>query len=163
MLIVYSGGFLNRLARLQPTAANFRRRHIFQVLIKFRELSVGEIRNEAFKLSEVYSHDISNGLVEEILHLKEYLVIEVKKHVNINNMCSWIIDRNLLDVFPNIDIILRIYKSMAVSNCSSQRSFSCLKQIKTYLRSSMSESRLNDIAVLSIQSDTTNAISYDGV
>ena len=52
---------------------------------------------------------------------------------------------------------------MAVRNCSSERSFSCLKGIKTYLRSSMSESRLNDIAVLSIQSDTTNSISFDDV
>lgn len=136
---------------------------IFYVLFKFRELSVGEIRSEALKLCEVYSQDISDDLVEEILHLKEYLALEDKKHVNINNMCNWIRDRNLLDIFPNIDIVLRIYKSMAVSNCSSERSFSCLKRIKTYLRSSMSESRLNDLAVLSIESDTANSISFDDV
>lgn len=105
---------------------------IFYVLFKFRELSVGEIRSEALKLCEVYSQDISDDLVEEILHLKEYLALEDKKHVNINNMYNWIRDRNLLDIYPNIDIVLRIYKSMAVSNCSSERSFSCLKRIKTY-------------------------------
>lgn len=78
-------------------------------------------------------------------------------------MCNWIRDQNLLDIFPNIDIILRIYKSMAVSNCSSERSFSCLKRIKTYLRSTMSDSRLSDLAVLSIESDIANSISFDDI
>ena len=31
-------------------------------------------------------------------------------------MCNWIRNRNLLDIFPNHDIVLNIYKSMALSN-----------------------------------------------
>ena len=50
---------------------------------------------------------------------------------------------------------------MAITNSSYETSFSCLKIIKNYLRSTMSEKRLNDLAVLSIESDTLEAISFD--
>ena len=53
---------------------------------------------------------------QDISDLKKYLALGHKKNVNINNMCNWIKDRILLDIFPNLDIVLRIYKWMAVSN-----------------------------------------------
>ena len=63
----------------------------------------------------------------------------------------------------DVEIAARIYQSMAVSNCSSEQSFSCSKRIKTYLRSSMREPRLNDLAILCIEPDTVESISFDGV
>ena len=66
-------------------------------------------------------------------------------------------------IFPNVDIALRILKTMAITNASSERSFSCLKRIKNYLRSSMSEKRLNNLTILSIESNKLEAISFDSV
>ena len=42
---------------------------------------------------------------------------------------------------------------MAVSTAECERSFSCLKWVKSYLRSSMSEQRLINLAVLSIEKE----------
>lgn len=50
------------------------------------------------------------------------------------------------------------FKNLQIKgSCSSERSFSCLKRTKTYLRSSISELP----TVLSYESDTVNAISLD--
>ena len=50
---------------------------------------------------------------------------------------------------------------MSVASC--ERSFSKLKLIKSYLRSTMGQSRLSDLAILSIESDTVKDIDFDEV
>ena len=52
---------------------------------------------------------------------------------------------------PNIVILLRIFLTQAISVASRERSFSKLKLIKNYLRSAMSQTRLTDLAFLSIE------------
>lgn len=70
---------------------------------------------------------------------------------------------NIISVYPNIEISLRIYTSIAVTNCSAERSFSCLKKYKNYLRSTMSQDRLYALALLSIEHEVTNQLSYNDV
>jgi len=53
-------------------------------------------------------------------------------------------------VFPNVEVALRIYLSLMVSNCTGERSFSRLKLLKTSHRSTMSQDRLNCCALMSI-------------
>ena len=52
--------------------------------------------------------------------------------------------------FPVVVRVLQISMTISVSSAKCERSFSTLKRIKTYFRSSMSEQRLTDLAVLSI-------------
>ncbi|CAF0959948.1 unnamed protein product [Brachionus calyciflorus] len=60
---------------------------------------------------------------------------------------------NVDKIFPNITILYRIYLSLPISNAHSERSFSTLRRLKTYLRSNISEQRLNDMAILNIESE----------
>ena len=53
--------------------------------------------------------------------------------------------------YPNVEIACRIFITMAVTNCSAERSFSGLKRVKNYLRSKMTENRLNSLAILCIE------------
>ena len=62
-----------------------------------------------------------------------------------------------------MDIALRIFKCTAVTNCTAERSFSSLSMIKNYLRSNMSENRLNDLSILSIENYVLNNISFDKI
>lgn len=64
-------------------------------------------------------------------------------------------------VFPNVDIALRIFMSMAMLVCSAKRSFSALKRVKNYLRSSMEKDRLTHFAVLSIEKDLVNELDIE--
>ena len=53
--------------------------------------------------------------------------------------------------FPTLKKLLQVSLTLVVSTAQCERSFSALKRIKTYLRTTMSEQRLTDIAVLSME------------
>ncbi|XP_039298901.1 52 kDa repressor of the inhibitor of the protein kinase-like [Nilaparvata lugens] len=57
------------------------------------------------------------------------------------------------DIYPTIHFLLRVLCTLPVSNASSERSFSTLRLLKTWLRSTMSENRLVGLALLYIHPD----------
>ena len=57
--------------------------------------------------------------------------------------------------------MLRIFLTIAVSVATCERSFSKLKLIKNYLRSSISTLRLRNLATLSIEQQLTDEINFD--
>ena len=67
------------------------------------------------------------------------------------------------DVFPNLRIALQILLTIAVSIASCERSFSKLNLILSYLRSSMGQQRLDDLAQLSIERETLELIDFDDI
>ena len=67
------------------------------------------------------------------------------------------------DAFPNLRIALQILLTIGVSVASCERSFSKLKLIFTYLRTSMTQQRLNDLAMLSIEKDVLESLDFDSL
>jgi hypothetical protein len=67
------------------------------------------------------------------------------------------------DCYPNISIAYRILLTMSVTVASAERSFSKLKLLKTYLRSSMSQERLNGLAILCIEKNMLEHIDVDAI
>ena len=65
----------------------------------------------------------------------------------------FIYDSRLQDVFPNVTTALRILLTIPITVALAERSFSKLKLIKTYLRSTMSQNRLVGLAQISIEND----------
>lgn len=59
------------------------------------------------------------------------------------------------DLYPNIHSIFLVLLTMPVSTASAERSFSCLKRLKSYLRSTMGAERLNGLALLHSHHGTT--------
>lgn len=55
--------------------------------------------------------------------------------------------------FPTVKTLLRILTTLPVTTATNERSFSSLKRLKSYLRNSMEESRLNGLALLNIHHD----------
>ena len=49
-------------------------------------------------------------------------------------------------IFPNIAVMLKIMSTIPVTTCECERSVSALRRLKTYMRSSMVEDRLNGLA-----------------
>lgn len=71
--------------------------------------------------------------------------------------------KDLSTVYPYVEIALRIFLTIPATNSSSERSFSVLKRIKNYLRSTMSQERCSALAILSIESDITTKLEFDDV
>ena len=55
--------------------------------------------------------------------------------------------------FPEAMRLYKIALTVPVASASAERSFSVLKRVKTYLRSTMGQQRLNDLAILAIERD----------
>ena len=54
----------------------------------------------------------------------------------------------LAELLPELAKLFRIALTIPVTSCTSERSFSSLRRMKTYLRSTMSQERLNHVAIL---------------
>ena len=54
--------------------------------------------------------------------------------------------------------VLQLLLVMPSTNATSERSFSALRRVKTYLRSTMSQERLNHLLVLHVHKDYTDSL-----
>lgn len=61
---------------------------------------------------------------------------------------------------PNINIAFRILLTLPVTVASSERSFSKIKIIKNYLRSTMTQIRLSGLAMISIEHEVCDSINF---
>ena len=77
-------------------------------------------------------------------------------------MWSFIQENNIIATFPNLNIILRIYLTLPISNASGERSFSVMARIKKILRSTLGQQKLNSLSLLYIEKELlNNSINYD--
>lgn len=74
---------------------------------------------------------------------------------------SFITENGYMDTFPNVFVTLRILLTLPVSVASGERSFSKLKLIKTYLRSTLSQERLSGLATMAIENELLNEMDTD--
>lgn len=58
------------------------------------------------------------------------------------------------DVYPNIHTLLLIAATLPSTTCECERSFSALRRLNNYLRSSMNSSRLDSLALINIHCGT---------
>ena len=56
-------------------------------------------------------------------------------------------------LFNQVEQLLRLLLIIPASSCSAERSFSALRRLKTWLRNTMSQQRLNSIAVCHVHQD----------
>jgi hypothetical protein len=67
------------------------------------------------------------------------------------------------DCFPNASIAYRILLTIPVTVASAERSFSKLKLLKSYLRSTMTQERLNSLAMIALESGLLEKINYEHI
>ncbi|XP_050540304.1 zinc finger MYM-type protein 1-like [Daktulosphaira vitifoliae] len=139
---------------------------IFEVLLKITSLNSLEIVKFAEKLQKMYPNDLDNTFSSECLHLQSYL-LNSDIDIDVNNLtpitlCQYLREKSLhIEIFPNIDTALRIFVSVPVSNCTTERSFSCLKRVKNYLRSTQTDDKLNNLALFSIENEMLSELNCE--
>ena len=61
-------------------------------------------------------------------------------------------------MYPEVVKELLLYLTLPCTTASAEQSFSKLKLIKSYLRTAMSDTRLNSLAILSIEKNESKKI-----
>ncbi|PRQ48098.1 putative HAT dimerization domain, ribonuclease H-like domain-containing protein [Rosa chinensis] len=87
--------------------------------------------------------------------LSEDLPNETKRAIDVLNYI-----KEVDGCYPNAWIAYRILLTIPVTVASAERSFSKLKLIKSYLRSTMSQERLSGLAMISIEKDIVGKLDY---
>ena len=64
-------------------------------------------------------------------------------------------------VYPNLYLLYRLMATIPVTTASCEHSFSKLSLIKTKLRSTMSQERLEGLMILSVESDITDHVTFE--
>lgn len=85
----------------------------------------------------------ARGLTIRSMHdIKEFFISEV----------------GLKGLFTEVVKATKLFYTLPVTTCTAERSFSALRRLKTYLRSTMSAQRLNHLAVLYVHKEYTDQI-----
>ncbi|XP_065645433.1 uncharacterized protein LOC136075916 [Hydra vulgaris] len=115
-----------------------------------------------------YKEDIEDfaTLKNECIHLKKYIniiVVNEQSQINCAEILKIIYDKHLFDTFPNLYTVMKIFLTMPITNCEAERSFSRMSYIKNKQRNTMSDDRLADLMLLSIEHKITKSLNYDEV
>jgi Domain of unknown function (DUF4371)/hAT family C-terminal dimerisation region len=116
-------------------------------------------------ISNFYGSDID----EDRLNLHATMLHDITHHrkLQMNNVGDIISifrgDTSLCTLLPEMVKVLRLLLTVPLTTCTAERSFSSLRRLKTYLRSTMTQRRLNNIAVLHVHHDYVQNLSVDSL
>ncbi|KYM95343.1 hypothetical protein ALC62_14028, partial [Cyphomyrmex costatus] len=81
----------------------------------------------------------------------------------LRSVLNWIVEKQMIDVFSNVYITLRIFVTIPIANCEAERSFSVLKRIKNMYRTVMLDERLTSLTGLAIESELLRSIDFNNL
>ena len=119
-------------------------------------------------LLKFYAKDLDGKkLLRQIAMLPD-LVNEIKKTSPYDHLKSVTNVRVLADIlktspltlamFSEVHKLVRIFLTIPVTTATAERSFSALRRLKTYLRSTMTQEKLNNVVLLHCHKEKTDTI-----
>ena len=98
----------------------------------------------------------------EVEYMRWQTFWEKRKNLSVRmSVVDVLKEASSMQTFPSIAILLQIYATFPVATATNERSFSALKYIKNYLRSTMSETSLNGLVSSYVHRDVQ--LNYDDV
>lgn len=94
------------------------------------------------------------------LCLTEAEINKLKTQAVPNTIASVLVETNP-DMFPNVYYLLNVLAVLPVTTCEAERSISCLRRLKTYMRSTMGQDRFSGLALMNIHKDIT--VDIEGI
>ena len=133
----------------------------FGFLENLDNLSHSAIAAGSQNLCKFYSCDLeTDELTAELYHFKRH---KKPDHSTIQEMYSEMLESCVATIFPNINIVFRLFLTLMVSNASGERTFSKLKRLQNFSRNTISEEKLNALALLCIESQLVDELDFSGV
>ena len=69
-------------------------------------------------------------------------------YMTVSEILETVYENDLFDIFPEFSNVAHILAVIPATSCSAERSFSALRRLKTYLRSTMGQQRVNHITTM---------------
>ena len=121
--------------------------------------SVSSVPQAAFQsVSDLYSLDQDDLKAE----LRVFINVIKEKQKETGEELSRVTERvkvltmegGLTSALPSLVRLMQIFLTIPTSSASAERSFSCLRRLKNYLRSTMEQERLSALAILNSEQET---------
>ena len=138
----------------------------FNFLLNLDTWAISDIKNAASKLLKVYASNLDSDFLSEVVHFTFHLRSSPDLGSKTNTaqaQLSYLKKNCLIETFPNVAIILRIYLALPVANTEGERSFSALKRVKNYLRSSQMQNHVCDFCIVAIEKSFTKSMSFEEI
>ena len=125
----------------------------------------GEFTALPAALSDLYKNDISaEKLSIQLKMLPDIFTedegVKIKKVTSIGTICQFMEKSELTKkLLSEVDKLLRLYITIPVTTATAERAFSSLRRIKTYLRSTMTQQRLNNCMLTFVHKSLTDMVS----
>lgn len=100
-----------------------------------------QIRTEAFSVSTMFRETSCTNFSDVFEHIQS-------------------LPPTKLTLIPNIVTIIQLILINPATSCTPERSFSTARRLKTWLRSTMTTKRFNNLAILSTHKDLTDTINF---
>jgi len=113
----------------------------------------------------MFSDDISPMFPAQILSVRSSFRAAIAKMTCVRELSTLLIVENglLATTYPDVCTACIMYLTVPVTVAAAERSFSKLRLIKNYLRSSMGQHRLSSLGILSIEHERARKIDFSTV
>ena len=112
----------------------------------------------------MYKEDLTTKFLEQILAFRACLKTQILNVKSIRQLADLLIVKNqcISSNFAEVCSAFLIFLTLPVTVASAEGSFSKLKLIKSYLRSTMSQERLSGLAIISIENARATKLELKG-
>ena len=127
-----------------------------------------KLEDDLHGICSLYGDDFNNGLLEAQLitfGLRFQQVLKEKNEPLKNDMsiCDvkdyfTSLSKGQQSLLSEVKKVLQLVLVMPATNATSERSFSALRRVKTYLRTNMSQKRLNHLLILNVHKERTDTL-----
>lgn len=129
-------------------------------LAQLEDLILGKSNLSAAEIARLFP-DIDATVygieMQQLGHLKAQKQLDSSLYPD--NICQLFKQDSTLSILlPNISKLLQLYMTLPCTSCEAERSFSTLRRVKTYLRSTMTQQRLNHACVLSVHKEILDQV-----
>lgn len=135
---------------------------VFKVVTDFNEIDTDHIREYAVSMANTFTKDLQSAeFADEMIQFVDFA--KSRDCQTPSSLAILLYKEDLQSTFPNVEIAVRMYMSVMVSNCSGERSFSKMALIKNKLRSTMRDRRLSALELLSVENDVLESVSFEDI
>ncbi|XP_077105406.1 zinc finger MYM-type protein 1-like [Ranitomeya variabilis] len=133
---------------------------LFAPILKMTTISEENLVASTEELIAAYPEDLTSSLLSELQHLRKVYEATFTDNMGPLDLLNAIYKFELQGIFGEVCIALRIFITLPLSVAEGERAFSKLSLVKNYLRSTMTEQRLNSLALLSIEHELARRLNF---